>query len=121
MSTARYLIAGRGYDSAALRDWLTARGTIPVIPPRANRKLQYHYEKKLYCERNIIGRTFNRFKDLRRIATRFDRNLKTYLAALCLSGSVVWWLQRVWTEGNSGLKLTLQTIVKHGLEFVIVE
>lgn len=87
-----HLIADKGYDSTALRDWLTSRGTIPVIPPRSNRKIQYHYDRKLYRERNIIERTFNRFKDFRRIATRYDRKLKTYMAALCLIASVVWWL-----------------------------
>lgn len=88
MPPATHLIADKGYDSAALREWLMARGTIPVIPPRSNRKVQYHYDKKLYRERNIIERTFNRFKDFRRIATRFDRKLKTYMATLCIIASV---------------------------------
>ncbi|MCF8467113.1 MAG: hypothetical protein K9G33_06900 [Sneathiella sp.] len=70
---ATYLIADTGYDNAVLRDWLTVRSTISVIPPRSDRRRQYHYDKKLFRERNIIERTFNRFKDFRRIAARFDR------------------------------------------------
>lgn len=95
MPPAAHLFADKGYDSAELRDRLSARGTvpvIPVIPPRSNRKMQYHYDKKLYRERNIIERTFNRFKDFRRIATRFDRKLKASMAALCPIASVGWWL-----------------------------
>lgn len=92
MPAAREVIADKGYDSASLREWLEGRGTMPVIPPRANRKVQYKYDKVLYRERNIIERTFNRFKDFRRIATRFDRKLKTYLAALCIVAALVWWL-----------------------------
>ena len=35
------------------------------------------YDKAIYKQRNIIEeRMFCRFKDWRRIATRFDRNLK---------------------------------------------
>ena len=68
------------------------RGTEAVIPPRSMRKIQYTYDKKLYRERNLIERMFCRFKDFRRIATRFDRNLKSYLAALCLVAAIVWWL-----------------------------
>ena len=38
------LVADKGYDSKALRDWLAERGTTAVIPPRKNRKVQYHYD-----------------------------------------------------------------------------
>src|ERR1700730_14727638 len=56
-------------------EWLDARGTEAVIPPRKTRKTQYNYDKAIYKQRNIIERMFCRFKDWRRIATRFDRNL----------------------------------------------
>ena len=92
MPAAHEVIADKGYDSATLREWLQDRGTVPVIPPRSNRKVQYEYDKGLYRERNIIERTFNRLKDFRRIATRFDRKLETYMAALCIVAAVIWWL-----------------------------
>lgn len=88
-----HLIADKGYDSAALRSWLEGRGTAPVIPPRKNRLVQYPYDKALYKQRNVIERMFGRLKDFRRIATRFDRNVKTYFAAICLAATVIWWLQ----------------------------
>lgn len=88
---AAHLIADKGYDSAELRDWLVARGTEPVIPPRSNRKVQYAYDRRLYRERNRIERSFNRLKDFRRIATRFDRSIKNFMAALCLAAVVIWW------------------------------
>lgn len=93
MPVPDHVIADKGYDSAALRDWLVKRGSQPVIPPRSNRKVQYHYDKALYRQRNIIERSFNRLKDYRRIATRFDRNVKNYLAALCIVATVIWWIQ----------------------------
>ena len=37
-------------------------------------------------------RMFCRFKDWRRIATRFDRNLKSFMAAIALAAIVIWWL-----------------------------
>jgi len=88
---AKHLIADKGYDSNALRNWLKSRGTEPVIPPRSNRKVQLRYDKKLYRERNRIERSFGRLKDFRRIATRFDRNVKNFMAALCLAAVVIWW------------------------------
>jgi len=85
-------VADKGYDSRALREWLENRGTEPVIPPRKNRKIQYNYDKAVYKQRNIIERMFCRLKDWRRIATRFDRNIKTFMGAIALAAAVIWWL-----------------------------
>jgi len=35
---------------------------------------------------------FCRLKDWRRIATRFDRNVKTFMGAVCIAAAVIWWL-----------------------------
>ena len=92
MPPAAELVADKGYDSKALRDWLAERGTTAVIPPRKNRKVQYHYDKTVYRQRNIIERMFCRLKDWRRIATRFDRNITNFIAAIALAAAVIWWL-----------------------------
>ena len=92
MPPSKHMIADKGYDSAALREWLEERGTEPVIPPRANRKVQYAYDKALYRTRNVIERSFGRLKDYRRIATRFDKDVRNFLAALCIAVTVIWWI-----------------------------
>ena len=46
----------------------------------------------VYRQRNIIERMFCRLKDWRRIATRFDRNIKNFIAAIALAAAVIWWL-----------------------------
>ena len=86
------LVADKGYDSKALREWLESRGTQAVIPPRKSRKVQYAYDKAIYKQRNIIERMFCRLKDWRRIATRFDRNIQNFMAAVALAATVIWWL-----------------------------
>jgi transposase len=92
MPPSAELVADKGCDSKALREWFEARGTQPVIPPRKSRKVQYDYDKTIYKQRNIIERMFCRLKDWRRIATRFDRNLKNFMAAIALAAAVIWWL-----------------------------
>ncbi|ODR93084.1 transposase [Sinorhizobium alkalisoli] len=87
------LVADKGYDSQALREWLHERGTEAVIPPRRNRKVQYDYNRAIYKQRNVIERMFCRLKDWRRIATRFDRNIKNFMGAVALAVAVIWWLQ----------------------------
>ncbi len=86
------LVADKGYDSDALRNWLAERGTEAVIPPRQNRRIQLHYDKAIYRQRNIIERMFCRFKDWRRIATRFDRKIACFMGAVALAATVIWWL-----------------------------
>ncbi len=86
------LVADKGYDSQELREWLEERGTRPVIPPRSNRKVQYDYDKAAYKQRNVIERMFCRLKDWRRIHTRFDRNVRNFMAAITLAAAVIWWL-----------------------------
>jgi transposase len=86
------LVADKAYDSQPLREWLQARGTTPVIPPRQNRRHHYDFNKSAYRQRNLIERMFCRLKDWRRIATRFDRNLHTFFSAVVLAAAVTWWL-----------------------------
>ncbi len=92
MTPSKHLVADKGYDSQALREWLRERGTEPVIPPRKNRTIQYDYDRAIYKQRNIVERMFCRLKDWCRIATRFDRNIKTFLGAICIAATVIWWL-----------------------------
>lgn len=92
MPPSAELVADKGYDSKALREWLGQRGTKPVIPPRKNRKIRYDYDKAIYKQRNVIERMFCRLKDWRRIATRYDRNITNFMAAIALAAVVIWWL-----------------------------
>jgi transposase len=92
MPPSAELVADKGYDSQALREWLAERGTQAVIPPRKNRKIQYQYDAEIYKQRNIIERLFCRIKDWRRVATRFDRNIKNFMAVVALAATVIWWL-----------------------------
>ena len=86
------LLADKAYDSAELREALGERGTKPVIPNRCNRKQPFSFNKRLYKLRWRIENAFNRLKDFRRIATRYDRLARNYLASVCLAAALVWWI-----------------------------
>ena len=89
---AAAIIADRGYDSDELRDFIKERGGKPVIPPKKNRNVQYRYDKALYKTRNRVERFFCRLKDFRRVATRYDRQPYTFMAAVFLASIVAFWL-----------------------------
>jgi transposase len=89
---SKRLLGDKGYDSGEFREELDARGTKPVIPNRRNRKQPFGFSKRLYKLRWRIENAFNRLKDFRRIATRYDRLARNYLASVCLAATLVWWI-----------------------------
>ena len=93
-----------GYCSNELRAWLAERGTTAVIPSKRNHKVQIAYDLAIYKQRNVIERLVTmvprtialalcRIKDWRRVATRFDRNIKTFMATIAIAATVIWWLK----------------------------
>jgi transposase len=86
------LVADKGYDANALRAWLAERGTTAVIPPKKNRIVQIPYDRRVYNKRNVIERMFCRFKDWRRLATRYDRKVQNFLATVTIAAILNWWL-----------------------------
>ena len=88
----RNCLGDKAYDSAELRLWLDERGTKPVIPNKSNRKQPFSFDKKSYKQRHRIENAFCRLKDFRRIATRYDRLARNFLASVCLVAAIVWWI-----------------------------
>ncbi|HEU5443949.1 MAG TPA: IS5 family transposase [Pseudolabrys sp.] len=91
-SVADTLLGDTAYDSSPFRQWLQARGTKPVFLNKANRKRPFRFDKKAYRQRHRIENAFCRLKDFRRIATRYDRLARNYLASVCLVAAIVWWI-----------------------------
>jgi transposase len=90
--TPKRLIADRAYDARKFRDWLSERGCEPVIPSIPIRKVPYPYDANAYKQRNLIERMFCRLKDFRRVATRYDKRADTFLAAVLIAATLIWWL-----------------------------
>jgi transposase len=88
---ARRLLGDKAYDSAELRRWLKDRGTKAVVPNTATRKRPFRFDKRSYKHRHRIENAFCRLKDFRRIATRYDRLARNFLASVCLVAAIVWW------------------------------
>ena len=79
-----YGVMDKGYDSNAIRAKLQEHHITPVIPPKKNRKEPMAYDQALYKLREQVERFFNRLKQFRRIATRYDKLGYTYLAFIHL-------------------------------------
>ena len=92
LSADALVLADKGYDTDVIRRQIEEAGAIPNIPPKANRTWNCCFSPQLYRGRNAIERMFGRLKDFRRIATRYDRMAKNFLAAVCLAATVSYWL-----------------------------
>jgi len=84
------LLADRGYDSDAIRQHARDRGTTPEIPTKRNRRIQHSVDRSLYALRNRIERCFNKLKNNRRIATRYDQAASSFLGFVLLSSIRLW-------------------------------
>jgi transposase len=88
--TASIVVADRGYDSRAIIDMVAARGGAAHIPTQSRVKLQRSVAPELYRQRNLVERYFCNLKQFRRIATRFDKLARNFLAAVALASSRRW-------------------------------
>ena len=84
------LIADRGYDAMALVELAASRGARAHIPTQKDRKRQRSIDPSIYRKRNLVERFFNKLKHFRRIATRFDKLARNFLAAVALASVRLW-------------------------------
>lgn len=87
---ADYVIADKGYDSAAFVLKLKTRDSEAVIPSRSSNKVQRIIDEHLYKERHLIENQIGKLKHFRRVFSRFDKLAKNYLSFIYLASAVVW-------------------------------
>ncbi|MEU9750019.1 IS5 family transposase, partial [Streptomyces niveus] len=95
------VLGDKGYSSKAIRTWLRRRGIAHTIPERADQNRNRlrrgslggrppAFDKQLYKRRNVVERCFNRLKQWRGIATRYDKTAESYQAAVALASLLMW-------------------------------
>lgn len=87
---ADYFLADKGYDSRTLVVAAEAAGMTVLIPSRSNSLEPRSYDPVIYRERNQVERLFNRLKNCRRVATRYEKTARNFLAMLQLAGTMLW-------------------------------
>lgn len=83
------VIADKGYDSNKLVEYIKSRDAEAVIPPRSNLKDQRAFDQHLYKERNLVERFINRIKQFRRVATRYEKTARNFLAFVQVAAIMV--------------------------------
>ena len=86
----RHVVADRGYDADGLLALIRTSGAKAQIPSTRNRLVHRSVNRQIYRKRNLIERFFNKLKHFRRIATRFDKLARNFLAAVTLAAARLW-------------------------------
>jgi transposase len=89
---AKVPLGDKGYDVEGFREALAKRNITPCITSKANRKIQIDYDKVLYKQRQKVEDMFGRIKNWRRIHTRYDRFAHTFMSAIAIAATVIFWL-----------------------------
>jgi len=83
--TTDAVVGDKGYDSNDFVIVIENENAEAVIPPRCNRTVQRPVDWHRYKARNLIERFFNRLKQFRRLATRYDKLAHQFNAFLQLA------------------------------------
>lgn len=86
----RDVVADRGYDADALLHMIRSSGAKAHIPSTSQRLVQRSVSRRVYRQRNLVERFFCKLKHFRRIATRFDKLARNFLAAVALASTRLW-------------------------------
>jgi transposase len=87
---AQAVVGDKGYDADEFVCTIEAQGAQAVISPRKNRTEKRDYDRHLYKDRNLVERFFNRIKQFRRLATRYDKLAQNFLSMLHLVCAYIW-------------------------------
>ena len=84
------IIADKAYASATIRQQIADQGALAVIPSKSNARVPIDHDPNLYAQRNIVERFFCRMKDMRRLATRFEKTAINFLSMIQLFAIRCW-------------------------------
>src|SRR5262249_57303302 len=88
-ATPAVVIADKGYDKRALVEAIEAGGAKAVIPPRSNRADPREVDWEQYKDRNLAERGWAKLKQFRRVATRYEKTARNFLAFLQVASIVI--------------------------------
>jgi transposase len=84
------VIADMAYDSAALRELIATHGNQAVIPSNPTRARQHELDRHTYKERWLVEDFFRKIKRYRRVATRYEKTARMFLAFVVVASILVW-------------------------------
>jgi transposase len=88
--SAELVMADTAYDADHFRQAIAEKRARAIIPNNPSRAQKYPLDKYLYAQRHLVECCFSKLKQFRRVATRFEKTAKNYLAIVTLAAIVLW-------------------------------
>jgi transposase len=111
--TAAYVIADAAFDADPFRARLAEGGATAAIPSNRSRARAIPHDRDLYKERHVVECFINKIKHYRRIATRYEKTARNFLAMIHLACAMVW-LRSLSTRPSGSFAATLGIIAGDG-------
>jgi len=86
----KVLLADWGYVADRIRKNMDKRDIITQIPMRKTRKMRVGVDHTLYLLRNMVERCFNKLRNARRVATRYDKTAESFLGFIDIASIRLW-------------------------------
>ena len=74
------IVGDKGYSAGRIRKWCRKKHILSVIPTRSTERSNPYFSRGFYRERNLVERMINRFKEFRRLATRYEKLVENFRA-----------------------------------------
>ena len=85
-----FVLADKAYDAEWIRAMVEAQDAVPIIPDRRCAKTPHAFSHDLYRLRNRVERFFNKLKQFRRIAPRYEKLAANYLPMIKIATIRIW-------------------------------
>jgi transposase len=86
----KVVMADTAYDSDQFRQAVADKGALAVIPNNPSRARKHPLDKHLYAQRHLVECCFSKLKQFRRVATRFEKTARNYLAVVTIAAIALW-------------------------------
>jgi transposase len=87
---AEAVMGDTSYDSDSFREVIADKQAEAVIPNNPSRAQKYPLDRNLYAQRHLVECCFNKLKHFRRVATRFEKTARNYLAVVTIAAIILW-------------------------------
>ena len=86
------LLGDKAYGTKEILAYIEEHGAAIVIPLKSNAKQPWAVDYFLYKERHLVECFFQKIKWFRRVATRYDKLVKSFLAFVYMAAIMIWLL-----------------------------